>query len=79
VKAFYNETKKLHDHFDDHKSTTNDVQTVLDSAARIDTFMSRHRNLRSQARKDWAKLRANLDDLARAYNVTWRWGFLNSE
>jgi hypothetical protein len=79
VKTFYSETKKLHDHFDDHKSTTNDVQTVLDSAARIDSFMRRHRKLRSQAHKDWAKLRENLDDLARAYNVTWRWGFLDSE
>jgi len=74
VKDFYKETKTLHDHFDHHKSTSNDVQTVLDRAAQIDQFMRRNR-LRRQAQNDWSNLRASLDDLARVYNVSWRWGF----
>lgn len=74
VKDFYKETKTLHDHFDHHKSTSNDVQTVLDRAAEIDQFMRRNR-LRRQAQNDWSNLRASLDDLARVYNVSWRWGF----
>src|SRR5437879_1362380 len=42
VKAFYQETTRLHDHFDHHKSTSPDVEAVLDRAARIDGFMSRY-------------------------------------
>jgi len=73
VKDFYKETKTLHDHFDHHHSTANDVQTVLDRAAQIDQFMRRNR-LDRHSQNDWAGLRGNLDELARVYNVTWRWG-----
>jgi hypothetical protein len=73
VKDFYSETKRLHDHFDAHKSTGADVQSVLDRAARIDDFMRRYR-LTSKAQNDWSTLRTNLEELARVYNVTWRWG-----
>jgi hypothetical protein len=72
VKDFNKETKTLHDHFDSHKSTASDVQTVLDSAAQIDQFMRRNR-LKEDAQEDWAGLRAYLDELARIYSVTWRW------
>ena len=72
VKDFYKETKTLHDHFDSHKSTTGDVQTVLDRAGQIDGFMRRNR-LKRDAQKDWTVLRAYLDELARVYSVTWRW------
>ncbi len=73
VKDFYSETKRLHDHFDAHKSTGADVQSVLDRAARIDDFMRRYR-LTSKAQNDWSTLRTNLEELAKVYNVTWRWG-----
>ena len=72
VKEFYKETKRLHDHFDSHKSTADDVSTVLDRASQIDQFMRRNR-LRSEVQRDWSALRAYLDDLAQVYNVTWRW------
>jgi len=42
VKEFSKQTSRLHDNFDHHKSTAPDVETVLDRAARIDVFMSRH-------------------------------------
>lgn len=75
VKDFYKETKRLHDNFDHHRSTANDVRTVLDRAAQIDQFMRRNR-LRNdrEAQRDWARLRSYLDELAGVYNVTWRWG-----
>jgi len=74
VKEFYQETKRLHDHFDSHKSTASDVQTVLNRAAQIDQFMRRNRLRNDQdARRDWATLRGYLDELARVYNVNWRW------
>jgi hypothetical protein len=72
VKEFYKETKTLHGHFDSHKSTSVDVQTVLDRAAQIDQFMRRNR-LQKNAQRDWSILRASLDELAQVYNVSWRW------
>lgn len=76
VKEFYKETKVLHDHFDGHKSTTSDVQTVLERAAQIEQFMRRNRLRNDQdARRDWATLRGYLDELTRVYSVNWRWGF----
>ena len=72
VKDYYKETKRLHDHFDNHKSTGADVESVLDRAAAIDQFMRRNR-LSRKAQDDWSTLRMSLDELARVYNVTWRW------
>lgn len=76
VKEFYKETKRLHDNFDHHRSTANDVRTVLDRASEIDQFMRRNRIRNDQAaQKEWARLRTYLDELARVYDVSWRWGF----
>ena len=72
IKEFDQEVKRLHDRFDDHKSVAGDVQSVLDRAARIDSFMHR-RGLGEKAQNEWSALRANLDELAGAYTVTWRW------
>ncbi len=72
VKGFEEQTKRLHDRFDDHKSVAADVEAVLDRAAEIDGFMGRQR-LSGRAEEDWSALRTNLDELAQAYNVSWRW------
>lgn len=72
VKTYYEQTKRLRDHFNHHNSAVADVQAVLDSAVHIDSFMRRNR-LSSKAEDDWANLKSNLDELARAYNVSWRW------
>src|SRR5262245_61001229 len=72
IKNFDEQTKRLHDRFDHHKSVAADVETVLNSAASIDQFM-RRQPLRARAQNDWTTLRASLDELAAAYNVTWRW------
>jgi len=72
IKSFDHQTKQLRDRFDDHKSVAADVEAVLNSAASIDQFM-RRQPLRERAQNDWSTLRASLDDLAAAYNVTWRW------
>jgi len=73
IKDFYEQTKHLRNRFDKHQSTSPDVEAVLDRAARIDNFMSRNR-LSSKAQDDWSALKSNLDELASAYNVEWRWG-----
>ena len=72
IKNFDEQTKRLHDRFDDHKSVAGDVEAVLNSAASIDQFM-RRQHLNERAQNDWSTLRGNLDELAEAYNVTWRW------
>ena len=74
VKDFYAQTRTLHEHFDGHKSTSADVQSVLNRASGIDAFMRRNR-LQRNAEQEWSKLRVNLDELARAYNVSWRWSY----
>jgi hypothetical protein len=75
VKEFYEQTKRLRDHFNDHKSTSADVQSVLDRAANIDSFMRRNPLRRNNAAREWARLRTNLDELAQAYNVGWQWRY----
>ena len=72
VKDFDRETRRLHDHFDQHKSTGADIQSVLNGAAEIDGFMIRNR-LTSRAHNDWNGLRSNLERLAEVYAVSWRW------
>jgi hypothetical protein len=74
VKDFYKETKRLRDHFEEHKSTAADVQSVLERASVIDDFMGRNR-LKKNAPNEWSKLRAELDELARVYDVSWRWRY----
>ncbi|HEY6244231.1 MAG TPA: hypothetical protein VIX17_09805 [Pyrinomonadaceae bacterium] len=75
VKDFYEETKRLRDHFDHHKSTSGDVQSVLDRAASIDSFMRRNRLRKDKALREWTQLRGNLDELAQVYNVSWQWRY----
>jgi len=75
VKEFYEHTKTLRDHFNDHKSTSADVQSVLDRAASIDSFMRRNRLRNDKALREWTQLRGNLDELAQVYNVTWQWRY----
>lgn len=74
VKDYDKETATLYSRFKDHKSVSSDVQTVLDRAAKIEGFMNRHHALAGRAERDWATVRADLDQLAHAYNMTWTWG-----
>ena len=74
VKDFYTETKRLRDHFEEHKSTGGDVQSVLERAAVIDEFLRRNR-LKRNVLNEWSKLRANLDELANVYGLSWRWRY----
>ncbi|HEX5734502.1 MAG TPA: YMGG-like glycine zipper-containing protein [Blastocatellia bacterium] len=72
VSDFEQATNQLRDRFNNRESTTSDVQTVLDRAARIDRFMQRS-NLDSAAEREWSLLRDDLNSLAGYYNVAWNW------
>jgi len=51
------------------------VQSVLDRAASIDSFMRRNRLRKEKALREWTQLRGNLDELAQVYNVSWQWRY----
>jgi DNA-binding TFAR19-related protein (PDSD5 family) len=72
VKDFEQAADRLEDRFSDRNAASGLVNEVLRRAAFIDNFMLRHA-LTPSAQASWATLRAHLDDLARAYQVSWSW------
>lgn len=78
IERFWVQVKRLRDQFNKRSSSASDVRAVLDRAAPIDEFMTRHR-LSSEAQNDWTGLRNKLDRLALAYNVKWRWDTYRSD
>ncbi|MDT5157887.1 MAG: hypothetical protein QOH51_2244 [Acidobacteriota bacterium] len=72
VQNFQTATNDLRDRFNRRAAVAADVENVLRQAAFINDFMMRTR-LNANASNDWTTLRADLDALARAYNVTWDW------
>jgi uncharacterized protein YcfJ len=69
---FESAVSQLRDRFNNRAAGPADVQNVLSQAAFINDFMMRNR-LSVRATNDWTTLRADLDALARVYNVTWDW------
>ena len=72
VQNFETATDELRSRFNARTSVAADVENVLRQAAFLNDFVLRNR-LDMQAMNDWTTLRADLDALARAYNVTWDW------
>lgn len=74
VRNFEAATDRLESRFDDNRSASASVQEVLRRAGAIDNFMRRYSHtLTPRAHGDWTSLRRNLDELAQAYAVSWRW------
>lgn len=72
VQSFESATDQLRSRFNNRTSVAADVENVLRQAAYLNEFMMRNR-LSTAASNDWTTLRADLDALARVYNVTWDW------
>ncbi|MET0624268.1 MAG: YMGG-like glycine zipper-containing protein [Pyrinomonadaceae bacterium] len=72
VQSFETATDQLRSRFNSRTSVAADVENVLRQAAFLNDFVLRNR-LDASASNDWTALRADLDALARAYNVTWDW------
>jgi hyperosmotically inducible protein len=49
-----------------------DIRLALSNAAAIDDFLRRY-TLPDRTRRDWARVKANLDDLAFVNQVAWNW------
>jgi len=65
-------TNRLRRKFDptsNYLETKTQTEQVMDSARRVNQVMTKG-NYGSQAEKYWAALRANINDLARCYNLT---------
>ena len=76
-KDFEKATDRLKDRYGDNQSATGIVREILGHGALINSFV--HRNVtNARAREDWLALRADLDALARVYNVGWEWEVLST-
>jgi hypothetical protein len=72
VKDFERATDRLRDRVNDRQSDTADAEQVLRRASVIDDLMRRHQ-LDARAQSDWQALRLDMNDLERAYGITWSW------
>ena len=70
VRDFDDSVRRLRDRFEARDATSSDVQDVLNRAARIDVFLSRHA-VDARMRNQWSLLRTDLNQLGTAFNVRW--------
>lgn len=69
---------KLRQNFDSRRSTSADVDEVLNRAYNIDTFMRDYR-LSATTESQWRLVRNDLDTLSNYYSVTWNWNRPNTQ
>lgn len=72
VAAFEFVTDRLSDRVDDNEVIPSDIENVLSRALAIERDL-RNAKVSADARADWARIRVDLDALAKAYNVAWVW------
>ena len=70
-------TDQLRTRFEARQSTRADAQAVLERAAQINNFLLNNR-LDFRVEQDWRLLRTDLEQLARAYFINWRWDTVGS-
>ena len=76
VTEFETATNNLSQDFDARRSTSADVEEVLNRANDINQFMQRNR-LNTAAQRTWTTIRNDLSTLATYYNVRWNWNNSN--
>ncbi len=72
VDVFEYETDQLRERVEDHEAVASDAEAVLIRGLRLEMIMRRH-PLTPTAQRDWARVRTDLDQLARAFNIVWVW------
>ncbi len=72
ITEFEKATDRLKQNFDARRSTSADVEEVLNRAYFIDSFMRDYR-LTASAESQWRLIRTDLDTLTNYYNVSWNW------
>lgn len=71
ARDFNDSVRRLRDDFDRRRATSYEVQDILTRATQIDSFVSRN-PLDARAQNLWAGIRNDLNQLARAFNLTWQ-------
>ncbi len=77
IRDFEFATDQLRTRFEARQSTVADARAVLERAARINNFLLNNR-LDFRVEQDWRLLQTDLDQLARAYYINWRWDTVGS-
>ena len=72
ISEFENATDRLKQNFDARRSTTNDVNEVLNRAGYIDSFMRDYR-FDPRAEQQWNLIKTDLNTLSNYYTVSWNW------
>jgi len=72
ITEFEKATDRLRQNFDARRSTSADVEEVLNRAYFIDGFMRDYR-LSGRAETEWRAIRTDLDMLTNYYSVNWNW------
>ena len=72
VKRFEEATDRLRDRSEDRQYAPAAAREVLSRGRAINAFMRTHR-LGGEAEGDWIKVRNDLNRLANAYYIRWRW------
>lgn len=72
ISEFETAVDKLQQSFASRRSTTADVEEVLNRAYYVDSFMRDYR-LTPTAETQWRAIRTDLDTLSTTYNVSWNW------
>jgi hypothetical protein len=70
VGDFNDSVRQLRDRFDRRQATSADAQDVLTRASRVDDFIRRN-SVDARTQNFWTSMRVDLNQLARAYNLTW--------
>jgi len=72
VRGFEEATNILRERLRDQRSISSDAGNVLGRANRIDSLL-RGIKLSPRVNIEWREIRADLNQLARYYNINWRW------
>ncbi len=69
---FSHATNQLNERFTRRRANTADVRNVLQKASPLNDFINQHR-FDARVQSDWASVRSNLQALATAYAIDWKW------
>jgi hypothetical protein len=72
VKRFEEATDRLRNNAEDQQHAPRAAREVLNRGRSINRFMTKNR-LGAAAEADWARVRNDLNRLANAYYIRWRW------
>jgi len=67
--------KQFRDQFTRRLAVAADIETILQKASPINSFVTQN-TLNPRVRNDWTSVRTDLNTLANAYGVSWKWNQL---